>query len=124
MSGGTAQPGFKPHDEYPYDAGAPIAVAGSVSKGGARVVTVNKEGRIVITTYDKPSLTWRPSSELIKIQKERQVCVINHPTPSHNLFRHSTTISAGQTGVWRDVSYVGFSNTTSEGWDVLPMCTC
>lgn len=122
MIRGTVQPGFKPHDEFPYRAGAPIAVAGSVAQGAARVITVNKEGRIVITTYDKPSLTWKPSAEMIRIQSMRQICVRNHPAQTVNpLFKHATTIIAGQTNTWSNATFVGFTDTSFEGWDVLPV---
>jgi len=124
LDGAGVQSGFAPHNEFPYAPGAAIAVAGSVAQGGARVVTVNKEGRIVMTTYDKASLKWSPSVELVRIQTGRQIWVSNHPPPSYaNLFRHSTTIVVPQSGDYSVITRVGFTDSSFDGWDVLPSDT-
>lgn len=121
IDGAGIQYGFKPADEYPYAPGAPIAVAGSVSQGGARVFTVNKEGRLVVTVYDKSNLTWKPSAELVKVRPTVQIWVSNHPPPYYGqLFRHATTTFVSQSDDNKVVTRIGFTDTTPEGWDVLP----
>lgn len=121
LDGAGIQPNFKPADEFPYAPGAPIAVAGSVTQGGARVFTVNKEGRLVVTSYDKSSLTWKPSAELVRLQPTRQIWASNHPQPYYGLlFRHPTTAFVSQSSNPKTISRVGFTDSTFEGWDVLP----
>ncbi|RPB29669.1 hypothetical protein L211DRAFT_844610 [Terfezia boudieri ATCC MYA-4762] len=121
LDGAGIQANFKLADEFPYTPGAPIAVAGSVSQGGARVFTVNKEGRLVVTAYDKSNLSWKPSAELVKVQPTRQIWVSNHPQPYHGqLFRHPTTAFVSQSNNHTVITRVGFTDTTFEGWDVLP----
>jgi len=121
MSMSIVQTNFKPADEFPYAPGAPIAVAGSVTQGGARVFTINKEGRLVVTAYDKANLSWKPSAELVKTQPTRQIWVTNHPQPYYGqLFRHATTAFLSQSSSETVITRVGFTDTTFEGWDVLP----
>lgn len=108
---------FRPDEEYPYTAGAPVTVVGSVSAGDALFCSVNAKDEAIATPYNGDTKTWGPSGKLVDVVGGRQIWAASHPSP-YSKPSHSTTIAVSQDpDNLQDITLIGFTSISS--WDIL-----
>lgn len=107
--------------DFEYAPGASIAYVGSSgSQSGVRLFTVNSNGKLVATVYDRTSNTWGAGVELVEVLPRAALTACDHTPPSSSVQKPHGTTAFTQTTPGA-IAQVGW--TSAEDWDVSPRST-